>query len=81
MGEGPAALEESHSGNLWHCLLKGCIGYKSIHKIKAKSNWSIEHFKACLVGKGYTQDDKSMIWPTKGLLLLSQNDFSLNLFL
>ena len=32
------------------------VGCKWIYKIKTRSDGSIEHYKACLVAKGFTQE-------------------------
>ena len=35
---------------------KSVVGCKWIYKIKTRSDGSIEHYKACLVAKGFTQE-------------------------
>ena len=35
---------------------KSVVGCKWIYKIKTHSDGSIEHYKACLVAKGFTQE-------------------------
>ena len=32
------------------------VGCKWIYKIKTRSDGSIEHYKACLIAKGFTQE-------------------------
>ena len=35
---------------------KSAIGCKWVYKIKTRSNGTIDHYKACLVAKGFTQE-------------------------
>ena len=37
---------------------KSVVGCKWIYKIKTRSDGSIEHYKACLIAKGFTQEYK-----------------------
>ena len=51
------ALSKNHT---WDFLTfppgKSVVGYKWIYKIKTHSDGSIEHYKTCLVAKGFTQE-------------------------
>lgn len=37
-------------------LGKSAVGYKWVYKIKTKADGCVEHYKACLVAKGLTQE-------------------------
>ena len=50
------ALSKNH---IWDLVTlpprKSVVGCKWIYKIKTRSDWSIKHYKTCLVAKGFTQ--------------------------
>ena len=50
-----ATLDANHTWSLTSLPLgKKPIGCRWVYKIKRHSDGTIEHFKACLVAKGYT---------------------------
>ena len=50
-----------HQNNTWSVTSlphdKHSIGYKWVYKVKYRSDGTIERYKACLVAKGYTQQE------------------------
>lgn len=57
----PIELKAMETNRTWSVVSlpkgKHSIGCKWVYKVKHKADGSIERFKACLVAKGYTQQE------------------------
>ena len=53
-------LDALHKTGTWDLVYlpsgKSAIDCKWVYKIKTRSNGTVDHYKACLVAKGFTQE-------------------------